>query len=593
MYKRQRDWSRFNSHLVIFRQRLSYRLGEEQLEIIPGTRLVGMLLDGPQPLLQLATVTIAVSADIAEIIPNPDPHLTLEMLAMQSEEAAQAALQADDPGVATDYYLMALAQYRLLEQHDQAEQMLVAAQRCHNLMLRTPEGLAEFDQYTANLSAEALRQLGHTIRALVRQLGGFNYRPVNPEESLLLWESVTYALNQVAARDTWQHNQPQTADPANPEEPWVSLEDLSEGLLSRAETNQAMQIMRADLGLTLDPDAPLGFLRFGQLTEQQGKLEQATYFYQMAVEVAERRLGTAYFDAPDRPIFWLAVETRPYMQAQGALAAILRRQGQLNEAAETYWTMLDLNPGDNQGVRYPLASLLLELGDQTGFARLYRMLATYMADMNDLPRPVDPLDPAYLAQSDGSAAWLYPAALYYFQREGASERTQEVLRLARAQNREIPPLLQGRRRLPDLDPEFYSHGSYEEAVIYVRYGLAGWQKTPGALDWLRTKPIKSTRTLSGQPTSPLSALIDTWIADQHTVQAASTKKVYRKTLDQLVIWLTKQRGQSAQLADLTAEQIEAFLATPAMHNKRNAHNHVRLWCAWLVQRKELAHNPIE
>lgn len=64
------------------------------------------------------------------------------------------------------------------------------------------------------------------------------------------------------------------------------------------------------------------------------------------------------------------------MRARADLAATLVKLGDYEQAIAEYWALLELNPGDNQGLRYLLASLLLERRDHDGFARLYQLFAT-------------------------------------------------------------------------------------------------------------------------------------------------------------------------------------------------------------------------
>ena len=65
--------------------------------------------------------------------------------------------------------------------------------------------------------------------------------------------------------------------------------------------------------------------------------------------------------AEDAGDFWLIFETRPYMRARAALAAVLWRLGRHEEAVEHQRELMRLNPRDNQGLRYRQADWLLEL----------------------------------------------------------------------------------------------------------------------------------------------------------------------------------------------------------------------------------------
>jgi hypothetical protein len=286
-----------------------------------------------------------------------------------------------------------------------------------------------------------------------------------------------------------------------------------------------------------------------------------------------------------------------------------------NRPIAEYWSLLELNPGDNQGIRFTLASLLLEQRDHAGFERLHRFMAVVGAEDDDddddddsqamrseREQPDDPLDPAALNGYEG-AYWLYPAALYYFQRQGDSERARAVLELARRQNRFVVPLLTGQRRLPAEGLPSYSPGGEDEAVLYAQLSRAAWTKTPGAIEWLRGKPAaKATPKMAlprsepahtprakGQGTA-LRDLLDAWVRDDTTYQASQTKKIYRASIARLLAWL-EQQGKPGSIDALSQETIEVFLGTVEATRRGQARNSIAVWCDWLVRRGKLARNP--
>ena len=76
---------------------------------------------------------------------------------------------------------------------------------------------------------------------------------------------------------------------------------------------------------------------------------------------AEERLGQQVFtDCAGH--FWGYHETRPYMRARAALADALHRAGRIESAAAEVEGMLELNPGDKQGLRYRLLAFYLAVG---------------------------------------------------------------------------------------------------------------------------------------------------------------------------------------------------------------------------------------
>jgi hypothetical protein len=76
------------------------------------------------------------------------------------------------------------------------------------------------------------------------------------------------------------------------------------------------------------------------------------------VEKAERNFGEDFFQE-NLGHFWGEVTTRPYMRAKHHLGELLVEAGRLQEAISVFARMVELNPNDNQGIRYQLVSLYL------------------------------------------------------------------------------------------------------------------------------------------------------------------------------------------------------------------------------------------
>ena len=67
---------------------------------------------------------------------------------------------------------------------------------------------------------------------------------------------------------------------------------------------------------------------------------------------------------------------------------------------------------------------------------------------------------------------------------GAGSEANQYLKVALHSNCHVPEYLLKKKFLPFGEPESYSWGSPEEAVIYVNDARESWKKTPGALEWL-------------------------------------------------------------------------------------------------------------
>ena len=122
-----------------------------------------------------------------------------------------------------------------------------------------------------------------------------------------------------------------------------------------------------------------------------------------------------------------------------------------------YHALLELNPGDNQGVRYTLLNLLLEL---ESVAEAQVLLKRY--------------------KEDGMAEWLYTWALVEFRQSGASPAATRRLRAALKHNRHVVAYLSGHKRIPAHLPPYYGFGDEAEAMHYAHRYLAHWRRTPGA-----------------------------------------------------------------------------------------------------------------
>lgn len=166
---------------------------------------------------------------------------------------------------------------------------------------------------------------------------------------------------------------------------------------------------------------------------------------------------------PEPGEYWHDLDTRPYMRARCGLAVALWRRGRLKEAAAHMQEMLRLNPNDNLGMRYALASVLLE---QDARPALRALLRRYKEDS----RPFLP----------------WSATLLAFREEGDTPRSRALLAAARETNQHVvAALLKPPRRRVRGDEFGVLAGSAEEAAAYAADNAELWQKTPGALDWLR------------------------------------------------------------------------------------------------------------
>lgn len=250
------------------------------------------------------------------------------------------------------------------------------------------------------------------------------------------------------------------------------------------------------------------------LAENARSPKEALGFYTRGVESAARDLGDAAF-REGVGHFWGLLPTRPYMRARYGLAQVLWVLGRRDESIGHYRELLRLNPGDNQGVRYVLASCLIETGRDD---ELDALLTGY--------------------PDDASAYWSFSAALLAFRRIGDSPQSRKLLDAARKCNPYVADYLTGREMLPSRMPDSVGRGDRSEAVDYAAGCLNGWRATPGAIDWLRKtgapqKPKSKAKVPKARPArGPSSA------SKARLRRLAQEEEVWQADARILPVWIT-------------------------------------------------------
>lgn len=225
-----------------------------------------------------------------------------------------------------------------------------------------------------------------------------------------------------------------------------------------AETDEQERKL-IEKALKLDPanvDALLTYARNCLFTD-----EEYIEVVRKIVAVGEKNLGTKGFKEYAGH-FWGFLETRPYMRAREELAEALRAAGRLEEAVAEWEAMLELNPNDNQGVRYHLLPGYLALGR---LEKARRLMEKYAGDC------------------EYNTVFAWGKVLERFL-SGDLPAAAKTLAVARKQNPHTQGFIKGHSRLPKHLPESYAMGSKEEAVCYAEVLGMAWSKHPAALKWL-------------------------------------------------------------------------------------------------------------
>jgi yecA family protein len=210
--------------------------------------------------------------------------------------------------------------------------------------------------------------------------------------------------------------------------------------------------------LELSADCVDAYLMLADLEAETD--EEAIALYRKAVETGRRTLGKKAF-REDVGHFWGLIDTRPFMRAMDSLASSLRYTDGEPEAIEIWREMLHLNPGDNQGARYRLLALLVEMNrNEEAEVLIEEHGEDFLAD------------------------WAYARALLAFRSEGDTARSRELLAAALAKNAHVPHYLLARKKLPKTREEFISPGGESEAISCSEAYILSWRLTPGAGEWL-------------------------------------------------------------------------------------------------------------
>ena len=217
------------------------------------------------------------------------------------------------------------------------------------------------------------------------------------------------------------------------------------------------RVALAEKAIEIYPDCADAYVMLAEETADH--LFEAIELYRKGVEAGARTIGKRHFEEI-KGHFWGYIETRPYMRAKAGLAGCLWEGGHFDEALKHYREMIELNPSDNQGIRYIIAGCLLYLGLDD---ELENLLGKY---------------------DEVSCEWLYTKALFTFKKNGDAIDSLGLLRSAIKANMFVPIYLLGKKEMPEILPDMYSFGSEDEAMVYVERNGSIWRKIKGSMTWL-------------------------------------------------------------------------------------------------------------
>ena len=196
------------------------------------------------------------------------------------------------------------------------------------------------------------------------------------------------------------------------------------------------------------------------------KLKEAEQHFRAAADGGERRV-----ERDGRLVPWPILENRPYLRALGNLALALAEQRKWPEALAIHQRILELNPKDNQGVRYLIGVEHLQVGDNQEAIEAFKKC---------------------IGEEVGCAFGLALARLRAF---GPSADVGEPLLNGFAANRYVAPMLLGERweRLDAFHSTNMAEPEWADDVVKAQSDL--WHAVPRGAEVLRfwwSAPVVAT-----------------------------------------------------------------------------------------------------
>lgn len=202
----------------------------------------------------------------------------------------------------------------------------------------------------------------------------------------------------------------------------------------------------------------------------QGGPEEAERIFRDAVALGRTAFPPRAFKVGRDLLDWGWLENRPFLRCLDGLMAAHWRARRNEEALPLARELLAMNPNDNQGARTIMMAMLLERGGNEEAALLAER---YPEDM--------------LAEiAYGRALALFRLQRPYAAAEALTEAIEDLPKVADELLRE------GHDAPPDLQPERVTMGGPDQAYLYWLDHGHLWERTPGAMEWLRHVRAEST-----------------------------------------------------------------------------------------------------
>ncbi|GAB3794166.1 tetratricopeptide repeat protein [Virgibacillus kimchii] len=209
--------------------------------------------------------------------------------------------------------------------------------------------------------------------------------------------------------------------------------------------------------LRIHPNSPDAFLL---LANDAKSFREYHHLIHQAIIAGKKDLGEEFF-RENKGYFWGLPETRPFMRAKAAYGSVLHNMELVEEAASEFEEMLELNPNDNQGIRYTLLLIYME---EEQFKKAKQLMHKY--------------------EKDNAAAFKFSQALIHYMTKGMTNKTKTLLKEADKQNPYVKDYLLSKKELPEEQPAYIGIGDDSEAIAYVQEHFHLWVGEDELLDEL-------------------------------------------------------------------------------------------------------------
>lgn len=199
---------------------------------------------------------------------------------------------------------------------------------------------------------------------------------------------------------------------------------------------------------------------YNYLAEIEEDPRKSIIQFEKAISAGEKSLGKKIF-TEDKGHFWAIFETRPYMRAKEGLARCLFEIGETEGAVKHCEEMLELNEGDNQGIRYFLAPILVQLGEDKKYQKLVKQF-----------------------KGESSAIWAFTYALFQFKTKGEHRDAEKALLKAHKTNEFVIDYMLGLKKMPAELPDYIGMGDENEAIVCVYELHHFWMESQEYFEWL-------------------------------------------------------------------------------------------------------------